>query len=536
MPEITPVRDFRLPELREPWWEDIVVKWRCTTRILMVADGGLDFGTGGFGLSEAVSIVAGAGTLFHPVSITTAHRGGGTADIQSFRFDAPGALSYDEVWMFGIMGRTAGLDASELQALGQFMDGGGGVFATGDHDELGAGMCGQVPRVRSMRNWFTSGVPADRIAPPGGGEERIDTNVPNPVTGNDFDNQSDAHPQRVYPTWYEDGSIFRSLPHPLLAGPGRAVTHLPDHPHEGKCVVPSSLDPTEFPGGVAPEIVAWAVSAGAAFDHGSAKVAVRPQLFGVVGAYDGHRAGPGHTGVGRVVVDSTWHHWLNINLNGTGSGLLADGTAPSGLYDGGGNPTPEYEEIRAYFRNIARWLRRRTVVRCWFIGHLVVERLRWPLVEEIPPLPDPQFDQLVAVGEAVAARLEDVSGPPAVTEAVLELASMVGDDSSLGALFDAFSDRNGNDRPDGLLDRRPVAMALLGGAMTRLGQVVPTDPAAAAAAIAELVGDAEGERAVLALAEVAAAGARDGLRHAAEELDRSLDAAQHLGETLRRAA
>lgn len=41
--------------------ETILLRWPCPQKILMVTDGGLDFGVGGFGLSEFVSAITGAG-------------------------------------------------------------------------------------------------------------------------------------------------------------------------------------------------------------------------------------------------------------------------------------------------------------------------------------------------------------------------------------------------------------------------------------------------------------------------------------------
>jgi hypothetical protein len=37
---------------------------------------------------------------------------------------------------------------------------GGGLFATGDHEDLGAGMCARIPRVRSMRYWKLDDTPS----------------------------------------------------------------------------------------------------------------------------------------------------------------------------------------------------------------------------------------------------------------------------------------------------------------------------------------------------------------------------------------
>ena len=56
--------------------------------------------------------------------------------------------------------------------------------------------------------------------------------------------------------------------------------------------------------------------------------------FGLVGAYDGDSVG-----IGRVVVDSTWHHWFSYNLHGFQAA----------------NPAM-YELMQAYYRNVGLWL------------------------------------------------------------------------------------------------------------------------------------------------------------------------------------
>ena len=52
------------------FWE-IIWKFRCPQKILMVTDSSLNFGAGGFGLSEFVSIITNAGH-----TVATAHRNG----------------------------------------------------------------------------------------------------------------------------------------------------------------------------------------------------------------------------------------------------------------------------------------------------------------------------------------------------------------------------------------------------------------------------------------------------------------------------
>jgi hypothetical protein len=50
------------------FWE-IIWKFPCPEKILMVTDSGLDFGTGGFGFSAFVTIITNAGQ-----TVATAHR------------------------------------------------------------------------------------------------------------------------------------------------------------------------------------------------------------------------------------------------------------------------------------------------------------------------------------------------------------------------------------------------------------------------------------------------------------------------------
>ncbi len=78
-------------------------------------------------------------------------------------------------------GEPGALTDSELAAITKFMDAGGGVCATGDHDGLGAGTCGRIPRVRYMRKWYAMGDASAGKPPlavgnwPGGGTMRADS-------------------------------------------------------------------------------------------------------------------------------------------------------------------------------------------------------------------------------------------------------------------------------------------------------------------------------------------------------------------------
>jgi hypothetical protein len=125
-----------------------------------------------------------------------------------------------------------------------------------------------------------------------------------------------------------------------MDGPGGPIDVFPDHMHEGEVVIPGDYPPDEWPsqGGYQPkpEVVAW----GKVVQPGLARTG---QEFGVVGAYDGHRAG-----AGRVVADSSFHHWFDINLVGDHGPPTRGFLTPNGQ--------PVLRKIESYFLNVGRWL------------------------------------------------------------------------------------------------------------------------------------------------------------------------------------
>ena len=372
------------------WW------LRCHVKILIVTDsssGG--YGpTAGFHLGHILQIL-GDDPWSHVVfDVTKAHRqNDATADVNGFRFDAHDLTQYSQIWLFGIERTADALSAGELSALTQFMDQGGGVFATGDHENLGLAMCGEVPRVRSMRRWHwpSPGPNGEPVAPDQTGADRHDTVMDvDPATPGLQGDQSDEVPQPIRPRYYSrkvgSGIIYavHKFPHPILCGPDGVIEFLPDHMHEGLCEVPADLSRSftfdgytsvEYPvvGGVQeqPQVIAWARTRNT--DNAE---------FGVLAAYDGHQAGRG-----RVVVDATWHHWFNINLLG-----FVDATDPANpAFD----PTvvPRWEAIKAYFRNVGIWLARPGLQTClrnggWLIAtHYYDILITYRDIRLVPDLP-----------------------------------------------------------------------------------------------------------------------------------------------------
>ena len=357
-------------------------------RVLLVADGGLDFSEGDFGLAVFVRTLLDAPgghvrhdvTLAHldPVAATQLLPGDDriARRIPSFTFDDPGHFApdrYDVVMLFGIATgygpRGTDTDGNpypsdrladpELKALTAHMDSGGGLFATGDHGALGRALSGAVPRARSMRRWSSTAAQEALDQVSMGGPRRNDTN-----RGTLFDHQSDDVPQTINPTMYTTGAIFRaSYPHPLLCGPTGVIRVMPDHPHEGECVAPTDTSQTvplsgepEYPpaNDLGPRPIPVLVSTNTvpagntAATGGGDKDSTYAQEFGGICAYDGHRAG-----VGRVVTDATWHHFVNVNLVG-----MAQAGAPAAFdrgFLGSAAGIEHLKAIRAYYRNLVVW-------------------------------------------------------------------------------------------------------------------------------------------------------------------------------------
>ncbi len=424
----TTLESFVLAEPAAHELEHGIFKWwwwwrRCRVRILFVTDY-LDYSTNGFGLSEVITKALNtSGRPNVTFQITKAsYYTDSTADIENFRFTDPtfNTSNYDEVWVFGVAGDFSLLPPAELQAIANFMNAGGGVFATGDHEDLGAYFCAEMPRVRSMRKWYYYNTPAgdpNRLqAPDVSGPDRHDTIVAGSTPGVQSNEQSDEFPQNITPKIYSNGGgIFV---HPLLQKSGGAIRILPDHMHEGSCIAPADLTEPMLPGSsldeypflagssterVSPDVIAISYSGGGGNPNDSGEV--NPRCFGAICAYDGHLA----TGnIGRVSVDATWHHFLNINLDGTGSGL-------NGFYVGG-VPTPEYEDIKRYFRNIALWLAPKYLQKCFRYRWIYYIRYKFPLIWELRPNEKASLAELRRVGAETVKMIRETFGDAEVME------------------------------------------------------------------------------------------------------------------------
>lgn len=387
----------RHPELLYPWWR------RCTTSVLIVTDGALDFGDGDFGLSTFVRTLRDQMPGFARCDLTLGHisnvsdarmfgtEAGITRRIKSFRFDNTAHFAptmYDQVWLFGIAttystvpGRngTSGLVAGEVAAIQQHMERGGGLFATGDHGALGRALCGGIPRARSMRHWDHFPSSSETVSEVGmTGPRRNDSNEIGHDPGSQFSDQSDDIPQRLDLKLYATAlNALRTAyyPHPIFCGRSGRIEVFPDHPHEGECREPADYSAAlnglpDYPAGsngqpVRPEVIAHGRVKPGNNARGS-KLPTAAHSFAVASAYDGHRVAG--TARGRVVCDSTWHHYVNVNLIGVVEGggfdefaaAAAAGTPDHGSKHDGFLSSPAGREalakIQNHYTNIAVWI------------------------------------------------------------------------------------------------------------------------------------------------------------------------------------
>lgn len=468
---------------------EIILLFPCPQKILMVTDGSLNFGGGGFGLSEFLGIITSAG---HTVS--TAHRNGvaPVTILGNFNFATAATpvtpANHDQIWLFGFS--TTNLTPTQQSVIAQFMEDGGGVFATGDHETIGAGMGNNIPRVRSMRNWST--IPM--VNP-----NRHDT-VLDPGADNvkQFDDQADAIPQQIYPVFFSNGgpdSVASSWSvHPVLRHSSGAVDYLPDHPHESECLAPTPVAgnfagveewPVSIGGGprIAPQVAAVSISAGRFIVSGAptpsgTKPPVYPRCFGAISVYDGDAAQ-----VGRIVCDATWHHFVNINLNGSGAGLdPTTGLARIGLHIAGPppTPTPEYLKIQRYYLNTVRWLAPIGRRKCWPFVVAALARFDFEMLELQLPEPHPcPWDPLIRIGLVAEGAVTRYWGSGALADIVDDMLATTGAAPAMMRLLKAqqYAQGEGRDKRSEpfLLPLQDMRRAILGSVVNLLAHKLPED-------------------------------------------------------------
>lgn len=439
------VRDLEIAQLVElgPFFP-----LRPNIRILVVVDGsvGTTDAAQGFAIGKVVELLRSTNVGCTSFTVDMAIRDSqnfsdnptttpGQARYRGFRFNSTAAggqpviNGYHELFLFGFHPGNSGsgddglitspaalpTTDAELLVLDTFMrDRKGGVFGTGDHHFLGASMTHRIPRLSTMRRWSNAdGVPTI------GGTTRLDTHqpaTPAQESGAALIPGSAQRDDVAQPIeWVADRS-FRSgftrfsHPHAVLCHPTHGpINVMPDHAHEGRVREPHEIDldasydfgagqHDEYPfvGGsrLEPKVIAYGRTVPDP-PHNHAKGAQPAVRFPMISVYDGHRAS-----IGRVVTDSTWHHWMNLNI--TGIENAADQT--------------DWEKIARYFINVATWLAPPGVFRsrCWW--EVAVASFSEIGIEEFRPRAT-----TLELGEAFRAHLYRIYGPCWVRQFIIDI-------------------------------------------------------------------------------------------------------------------
>ena len=341
---------------------------RPTIKILLYTDdpNAISAGTNLLGLSSMIERLQAYAPVYANLSIKWVsrssdcnHHADNKLDVVMQREAEQTGAPFDEIWFFGLhqantekfsLGVFRGgpeneLNADEVAYLEAWMkvEGGygGGVLMTGDHNNpvpprwlrnrngrctdpieepgllgLGRAIGRCVPRAGELRKWH--GAPSSCI------EDRINTVASD-------GRQSDRVPQKLFHVHVNaDGEPdSQGQPHPLFFyRPGEFIDLFPDHRHEGALVIPDLSNEAVWPVGPNGQPKPCVVAFGTHSQSG--------ERIGLVSAYDGDRAG-----VGRIVADSSWHHYLNINLKGFPHPAL---------------PATPSDKIGRYYGNLAMWL------------------------------------------------------------------------------------------------------------------------------------------------------------------------------------
>jgi hypothetical protein len=277
----------------------------------------------------------------------------------------------------------------------------GGVLMTGDHanqrpggadpnlDELlnlGRAIGHRVPRAGALRRW--EGNPA-QYDDEETGRFTYNTQVPTPQADiDDLALQEDEFPQRLILKTFpppgggplDPATPFGQRVHRLFCGRIAPITVFPDHMHEGHLVIPSTFPQDIWPSGPSGQPLPEVIAQGTDKKTGD--------IRDIVIAYDGSSAG-----VGRIVADSTWHHYFNVNLKG---------------FPPGGH----IRSLARFYVNLAVWLSppaKRAQIACW---------LRWKLLHSATvqmAFGNPRF----VLGREAASVLRRLAGPCVIQDVIV---------------------------------------------------------------------------------------------------------------------
>lgn len=221
---------------------------------------------------------------------------------------------YDQLWLFGV-DATGALTDRDLENVARFRACGGGVLLTRDHQDLGACLS-KLPSFGATQNFQTSN-PEFEVA-----RRCIDDVGTATITWPNYHSGANGDFQEIEPV---------APLHPLMTRPsGAPLRFIAAHPHEGAVGVPDGLR-----------------------EHARVVAIGRSRTtqaqFNLCVAIE-------EPGQGRVVSDSSFHHFCDYNWNpALGAPSFVD--EPPG--DGMSLSQEAADDARRYAANIALWLSKR---------------------------------------------------------------------------------------------------------------------------------------------------------------------------------
>jgi hypothetical protein len=226
------------------------------------------------------------------------------------------ASDYDQLWLFGVdVGN--GLSNNECKAIQGFRQRGGGVLTSRDHQDLGISFC-SLGGIGAAHHFHSKNPETDP------GRRRVDDTESPAISWPNYHSGSNGDFQRIVPA---------KPIHPLMQNDDNesgVIEMLPAHPHEGAVSVPAN--------GENARVVA----------KGRSKYTGKE--FNLVVVFE---SSPRTGTKGRAVADSSFHHFLDYNIDPTrgcpsfvtekpGYGILENAQA--------------MEDMKTYVRNLAAWL------------------------------------------------------------------------------------------------------------------------------------------------------------------------------------
>lgn len=232
-----------------------------------------------------------------------------------------GQSDFDQLWLFAV-DVGDGLTSKDREGIQAFYERGGGIMATRDHQDLGCSI--ENLGCIGAFHYFHSKNPD-----PDTSRHCCDDTATTTILWPNYHSGANGNFQRIMPL----EPVHELLRNP--ASPTGLIEFFPSHPHEGAVGVPA--------GDRHARVIAMGKSLSTERSFNLAVVLDRPE--------DDHGKR-----VGRVVAESTFHHFCDYNWDAKmGAPSFVD--EPPG--DGMTKEPRALADIHTYVRNIAIWLARR---------------------------------------------------------------------------------------------------------------------------------------------------------------------------------